>query len=364
MNRPESYTLLQVATSLEARLGGPTKVVEQSSRYFHEFFNHKILVIGYCEPELADLVVPSLFNNRFGFTVRKQIQIKNLISSSDVLVLHGFYLYTTLLALSLVEKKRVYLMPHGSLEPFGAQKSKIRKKVFEWIFRYLSRNNDIHFICASKQESINLQSKFHNFPIEVVGIGVDIPNVNFISTKRVQSLPIRLTCISRLDRIKRIDLCIRAIPILLSKGYEVELHIAGGKSGALYSELLELCSILGVNDKVFFLGFLNKEEKQKLLLHSQIFLLTSENENFSVATAEAIAFHVPVLVGPNVGMRDFVETYKTGKVLAELSEFDIAEGVIEILQEYETLEKNCEDNAFRLGWDVVFEKWVDVISRK
>ena len=363
MGLPENLKLLQVSSSLEARLGGPTNVVQHTTKYLKATFNHELLIFGRCQQDFADLVIPTLFNNRYGFTIRKRNSAKNLINSSDVILVHGFYLYSTLFTLSLAEKKHVYVMPHGSLEPYGARTGKTRKVLFEWIFKYLSQNRKVHFVCASKQELVHLQSKFPDFPIELIGIGVEIPDANLTSTKRVPSLTVKMSCISRLDRIKRIDLCIRAIPILLSKGYDVELHIAGGKSGALYRELLELCEILGVSDRVFFVGFLNAEEKEDLLLHSKIFLLTSENENFSVATAEAIAFHVPVIVGPNVGMCDFVETFKTGKVLAELSEFDLAEGVIEILQDYDNLEQNCKDNAFRLGWDVVFEKWIEVFSR-
>ncbi len=362
MGPPKKFRLLQVTSSLEARLGGPTNVVQQSSKFLMKFFNHKMVVFGSCQEDFADLVVPTLLNNRYGFTLSKRNDVKMLVDSSDVILVHGFYLYSTLLVLSLAQKKHVYVMPHGSLEPYGARTGRIRKALFDLIFRYLSRNRNVRFVCASSQEHLNLQSKFVGFPIHLIGLGVDIPSINFTSLKRVQSHPIKLSCISRIDQIKRIDLCIRAIPILLSKGYEVELHIAGEKSGALYTELLELCRILGVSDRVFFLGFLNAEEKEELLLHSKIFLLPSENENFSVATAEAIAFHVPVIVGPNVGMRDFVETFKTGKVLLALSEFDLAQGVIEILRDYDNLKQNCKDNAFRLGWDVVFEKWLDVFS--
>ncbi|MCX6138246.1 MAG: glycosyltransferase [Ignavibacteriales bacterium] len=94
---------------------------------------------------------------------------------------------------------------------------------------------------------------------------------------------------------------------------EIEFHIIG--EGGLLEELRALAADLKVLDTaVFFRGFLSEEEKGRLLAASDFHVLNSESEGFSVVTAEAISYGVPVIATACGGPEDFV-TERTGLLI-------------------------------------------------
>lgn len=62
----------------------------------------------------------------------------------------------------------------------------------------------------------------------------------------------------------------------------------------------QLCSQLGITDKVIFFG--NSNEIDQILRHSDLFLLPSETESFGLAALEAMACGVPVISSNSGGL--------------------------------------------------------------
>jgi glycosyltransferase involved in cell wall biosynthesis len=86
----------------------------------------------------------------------------------------------------------------------------------------------------------------------------------------------------RLDRLKRVDLLIEALP---HAGSEVRLKIAG--RGPLEASLRALAERLGVASRVDFLGFVSDEELLTLLATARAAVYAPVNEDYGYVTLEA-----------------------------------------------------------------------------
>ena len=85
----------------------------------------------------------------------------------------------------------------------------------------------------------------------------------------------------------------------------IEFHIIG--TGEQKSFLENLASELNVLNKcVYFHGFVEKEKKIELLVNSDFHIINSDEEGFSVVTAEAILYGIPVIATKCGGPEDFV----------------------------------------------------------
>jgi len=110
--------------------------------------------------------------------------------------------------------------------------------------------------------------------------------------------------ISPLNR-KGIPTLLKATQMLKSGGEErFEILIGGG--GTSLPELTKLAAHLGIKDRCRFLGGLSREETRRWMHASDVFVLPSLTETFSVVTAEALACGKPVIITRCGGPEYFV----------------------------------------------------------
>jgi glycosyltransferase involved in cell wall biosynthesis len=104
---------------------------------------------------------------------------------------------------------------------------------------------------------------------------------------------------SRLEKMKAVDMVIEAFTTLIndSKRKDIWLWILG--DGPLRAELNCLVEKNGIGQRVIFLGFQNDVEKY--LQESDIFILASEYEGFSVALLEALSVGLVCVATPTGG---------------------------------------------------------------
>jgi len=170
----------------------------------------------------------------------------------------------------------------------------------------LKKSNAV-IVDSTAMRNAMLKLKLHPEPLIV-------PNV--VSPEILSSKPIKkivaekkkIVLISRLDdRQKNISGLIKSLSWIYNDlgRKDFELHIVGDGEDRTYLEALSKeLTLLGRS--VFFHGYLPEEEKVKLLRESHFHVLNSNFEGFSVATAEAIACGIPVIVTRCGGPEDFV----------------------------------------------------------
>ena len=357
----KDFKVIQFSNNLEVRLGGPPTVVVGIQSYLNSEFNHHLVIFGKSDFMLPNSSnIPTVKNNHYGFfwgILPKAI--RRLITEADLLIMHKIYLYSNLWVIFLAKNKKILMMPHGTFEIYQQQQSRIKKFVFDFIFKLVSRNCQISFIVATDSEQIGVSSKFPHLSIFTVGIGVSTPN----DLIRKTSSNGGLLCLSRIAEKKRIDVCIEAISLLKTMGDEhYSLSIAGEGDESLKNQLVNHAEKLGVSSNVNFLGLLLEDKKWKAIQNSSILLLPSMNENFAISVAECISAGVPVIVSKNVALYEFVEKYKCGIVVSDICDKELVRAIKEIENEFSVFVRNCNLAAPELTWETIGRKWVEVID--
>ena len=357
-------TLMQVSASLDKRLGGPTAVVLELNTYLNEHFEHLIFVFGKSEFGVDNtIIIPSLKDNRFGyFTVPIGKVLRKEIANADILLIHGYYLFSTLFSVAVSKTDEIFLMPHGSLESYQERKGKFRKLLFRLAMRVVLRNREIRFLVASDAEIKSISALFPKVQIDKVGLGIPETIANGRNVLNEKHEPVRLLCFSRISEKKRIDLCIRALAELNKDGTRFLLTIVGTGDPILVEALKSLTKNMNLDDQVAFRGHVADEvEIRRIFEDSDIFLLPSENENFAIAVSESIGFSVPVIVSKFVAMHDFVDKYSTGLTLENLGVADVVDAILRVEADYYLFRDNCEKFRNLLSWSNSSRNWIKVL---
>jgi glycosyltransferase involved in cell wall biosynthesis len=142
--------------------------------------------------------------------------------------------------------------------------------------------------------------------------GIDIPAQTApLPQGAVVGLPQRYALfLSRINWKKGLDRLIEAwqwVP-------ELPLVIAGNDDEGYRPKIEALAQSLGVADRVLFVGPVSDEHKWAMYEQAQLFLLPSYSENFGLVVAEAMAMGCPVVVTPEVGIAQLVESAGAGVV--------------------------------------------------
>jgi glycosyltransferase involved in cell wall biosynthesis len=192
-------------------------------------------------------------------------------------------------------------------------------------------------------------------PINVVQSGVD----SACSPGRKEERP-TIVYIGRLQRYKRVELLIAAMPEVLEKIKDAQLVIAG--TGDESVKLRKLAGELGVGDSVVFRGFVNEEAKRSLLASAWIFASPSSMEGWGITAAEALASGTPAVVFDVPGLREIVKDGESGCVLPEGA--NLASVLVRVLSDAE-YRRRLSAGALARGrdfsWDQAAENMLDIL---
>jgi glycosyltransferase involved in cell wall biosynthesis len=109
---------------------------------------------------------------------------------------------------------------------------------------------------------------------------------------------------------KGYDILLQAAARLKGCSTPFRFVIAGQGKAGLYDRLLKLRVELGLEDRVQFLGF--NDDPAEFLANLDLFLLSSTSEGFSIATIQAMASGLPVIVTRSGGPEEIVTHGENG----------------------------------------------------
>lgn len=127
---------------------------------------------------------------------------------------------------------------------------------------------------------------------------------------------LRLLFVGHLVPVKNLPLLIDAVAQLRKAGIALELRIVGDTGTKHGKELLRQVQVHDLGEVVHFLGALSAAERRREMERAQVFVLPSHAENFSFATAEAMAAGLPVIVTESVALAGSVHQWNCGQVIA------------------------------------------------
>ena len=150
-------------------------------------------------------------------------------------------------------------------------------------------------------------------PVLLAPMGVDINNFKRQSAYEnyQHQGPIKLVSCGRLNYVKAHDDLIRVVALLKSMGMQSVLRICGAMDAPSQkvnykNELQELARELDVSDSIVFLDSVSEQYVKRELSDAHFFCLASLKEPLGVATMEAMAMEMPVIVTKSPGVEEMV----------------------------------------------------------
>lgn len=181
---------------------------------------------------------------------------------------------------------------------------------------------------------------------------------------------IRATYVGRVEIYQKgLDLLVDAIGVLQTELREAGfvLSLYGPNRDGAYEALQEQAKERGVTDLVTFNDSIFGEEKQNLLLNSDLFVMTSRFEGHPMGLIEALACGVPCVATLGTNIIDKIDEYKAGwtaendlkSIIAALSKM-LAE------RDFATKSQNARQLAELYSWDKIadasHEKYVECLE--
>ncbi|MFI9553606.1 glycosyltransferase [Nonomuraea endophytica] len=147
--------------------------------------------------------------------------------------------------------------------------------------------------------------------VEPVSCGIDLARFHPHTepkqwARKMFGLPDRNTVlfVGRLDEEKRLDDLVRALPYVLN---ETDAQLAFVGRGNQREVLEALAKRIGVADRVFMLGFVPDEQMPQAFAAADAFAMPSIAELQSIATLEAMASGLPVVVADAMALPHLVD---------------------------------------------------------
>ena len=160
---------------------------------------------------------------------------------------------------------------------------------------------------------------------------------------------------------KGVEYFIRAAKKVLEYEKNVKFIVAG--TGDLLPSMINLAENLGIRDKIYFHGFYNREEADKLFSMADVFVMPSVSEPFGIVPLEAIAKGTPAIISKQSGVSEVLDN------CFKIDFWDIDEMVDDIISllKYKSLRnymrKLAYNEYFNLSWEKPVNKIVDVYRK-
>ena len=184
---------------------------------------------------------------------------------------------------------RLFLTPHGMLEPWIMRRNFWRRKVpATWLYQRRAVAKCDALVATAESEREHLLHLGWNRHVYVVENGI---NVSAIEPKTEWRAPRYLLFMSRLHPKKGLELLLRAmVPYP-----QYHLTIAGMGEENYVEQLRQLTASLQLSGRVTFAGAVFGQKKWQLIRQADAVVLPSYSENYGLIVAESLAAATPVI---------------------------------------------------------------------
>ena len=141
----------------------------------------------------------------------------------------------------------------------------------------------------------------------------------------------------RLVYEKGIQHLISAMPKILNGYHDSKLVICG--KGGMIDELKAQVNAMGISNKVYFAGYMNGKDVQKMYKAADVAVFPSTYEPFGIVALEAMLSENPIVVSDIGGLNEIVQHRENGMKSYAGNPNSIADSILELLYDH----KLCAD---------------------
>jgi len=297
----------------------------------------------------------SYFSSTFGknsvWDSRLLLQtLDETIEDFDIIYVSAIYQWICVAVGRIARRHRApYIVgTHGSFHPATLAQGKLKKRLYWHLFlkRCIKDASAIHFTTKYEQETS--KQFLPNTSSFVVPNSVPIrrfesPQPVDLNLRRkygIDDKALLLLTVIRPDPVKRLDILVYAFKEIVKSIPEARLLIVGCSDNPYTQKIKKLVAELEIHENIHWLGYQTNENLNACYHQSNIFILTSEHENFSMATAEAMEAGLPVAVSNCTGIAENVKEYKAG-IVTEVNADQVAQAVVNLLRKPDLLKEMC-----------------------
>jgi glycosyltransferase involved in cell wall biosynthesis len=331
--------------------GGAETVFIQLSDKIRNFGFNSIVVIhgkGWVYNSLiARGIEPIIIPAKGSFNFSLIIKLVRLIKKYRVNIIQSHLLGSNVYAalVGILTRTPVVATYHGMVDV--SDKERFKKLKFLVMKHGISR-----YVAVSEQlkQSINQQGLLESEKTRVIYNGVEFEKYNSESFNLIRrdlgfkDDDVLIGSLGNIRPAKAYDVLISAAAILVSKFKNIRFLIAGHPKEPLIQQLQSMITQFDLSDNVFFLGF--QEDSVTFLKQMDFFILCSQSEGFSIATIEAMAAGLPIVVTRCGGPEEIVKHHHDA-LMVEVNQPEAIADAIEKLLLDKNLSQKLSNNALR-----------------
>lgn len=215
---------------------------------------------------------------------------------------------------------------------------------------------NIDYLCALTETLYNDYHTFlkHNYHTKIVLM----PNMLYdIPTKKSKLTSKNIITMSRFDYGKKNEDIIKAFAKVKNKDWK--LYLLG--DGNLYQDCCNLVKELKLEDRVFLPGYVAKENIEKYLLDSSIFVMASLTEGLPMVLLEAMSYGIPCIAYETAsGVNDIIADGYNGYVIKDRNEEAYVKALEKLMNNQkllQTMGKNASASIERFSRVNILKKW-------
>lgn len=216
-------------------------------------------------------------------------------------------------------------------------------------------------ICKCEDEAARVRAVLPKTHIQIVPNGVDT-TVFFPATARQQDQTLSILCVARLIERKGQAALIRALATLGKANINATLTLVG--DGDSFRDYQQLAQDLGVQDRVFFRGALERHMLPEVYRSADLFVLASEAESMSVACLEALASGLPLVVTHVGGVEQFVINGENGFIVPVGDQHALENALFSLADDCQrriSFSKRSREIAAFFSWDITTAKIASIV---
>lgn len=322
-NRSTQRSIIQLGPSMSAQ-GGIASVIASYASYQRGFeqLGYRLIFIASCADagRSGILTFIAAWCRLILLSLRGRVNLVHIHSAT-----RGSLLRKAIFALTCIVLRKKYVM-HIHNGAFAAY-----YKGLPWPARVIVRlvlRDATSVICLSthaREQFIAMKLAMAD-KCQLVYNGIDDPLVES-SNLPASSPAITITFLGKLCEAKGIFTLLEALALLPPTTPAYKLVVGGSGDEGVFRDWVGRS---GLNERVTYLGWVDGDEKSRLLRNTDIFVLPSRSEGFSVAILEAMAFGIAVVSCRIPGVIDAVRQGQEG-LLVEPGEVECLRDAISYL---------------------------------
>lgn len=250
--------------------------------------------------------------------------------------------------------------------PFYKGLSPVKYLLYKNIEMFFSNFRDLIF-SQNREDFKTLKKLFSGKrDIRFEGNGVDIPFIQELARNEVFEKPfsdeeIIVTCVSRLEGVKKVETVIEMVKALHESGINLKCLIAG--KGLLKDHYQKMIDGSGLSSNI---RIVYTSKITSLIKQSDIVVLASEKEGVPRALMEAMVLEKPVVATNVLGTKELVEDQSTGYLVPLGDQDAFNNAVTKLIKDSELRKSMGEAGLVRIkkyfNEDDILKNWLETYN--